>query len=62
MKYHKFRFGVIGNLKVLLCRTLGHRINENPKYFWCERCGLAYEECYYPKNYFRESGIIKGNE
>ncbi len=49
MKYHKFS----------LCKILGHRINENPAHHWCERCKLAYEECYYPKDYYKESGITK---
>jgi hypothetical protein len=59
MQYHKFRFGLKGNIKVFICRIFGHRINENPAYHWCERCGLAYEECYWPKDYFTESGLIK---
>lgn len=62
MKYHRFRFGIKGNIKVLICRTFGHRINENPANHWCERCGLAYEECYHHTDYYIESGIIKLNE
>ena len=58
MQYHSFRFGFVGNFKVLLCRIFGHRLNEDPSFSWCERCNLCYEECYYPKNYFEESGII----
>ena len=58
MQYHRYRFGFIGNIKVLLCKIFGHRLNEDPKYAWCERCNLAYSECYYPKNYAEESGII----
>ena len=53
MKYHKFRFRFKKNIKVLICRIFGHRINNNPEFEWCERCGLAYEECYYPKNYYK---------
>jgi hypothetical protein len=60
MIYHHFRFGWLpwkkhNNFKVLLCRIFGHRINENPAHPWCGRCDLAYEECYYPKNYWTES-------
>ena len=55
MKYHQFRFGFWGNLKVLMCRIVGHRINEDPSHHCCERCGLAYEECYFPKDYYQES-------
>lgn len=52
MIYHKFRFGLFGNFNVLLCRIFGHRINNHPKYETCERCGLAYSECYYPLDYY----------
>lgn len=52
MKYHKLRFGLKKNLKVLICRIFGHRLNENPENHWCERCGLAYEECYFPKKWY----------
>lgn len=31
----------------LTCKLFGHRINENPDYHWCERCGLAYSEIYF---------------
>jgi hypothetical protein len=48
LKHHKFRFGLIGNLKVLLCRIFGHRVSEDPIGFACERCNLAYEEIYSP--------------
>lgn len=58
MNYHRFRFGIRGNLKVLLCKVFGHRINENPAHPWCERCGLAYTECYHPVDYLTESGRI----
>jgi hypothetical protein len=64
MIYHRLRFGWNplkegNNFKVLLCRIFGHRLNEDPSYHWCGRCGLAYEECYFPKNYWEESGIVK---
>jgi hypothetical protein len=64
MIYHRFRFGWFpwkkrNNFKVLLCKIFGHRLNENPSHPWCERCGLAYEECYYPRDYYTESGICK---
>ena len=58
MIYHNYKFGLRGNVSVFLCKLFGHRLNEDPKYAWCERCGLCYEECYYPKNYAEESGII----
>lgn len=57
MKYHKFRFGLWKNLKVLLCKIVGHRINDDPSNHWCERCGLAYSECYFPIPYWSESKI-----
>jgi hypothetical protein len=53
MKYHKFRFGLKKNIKVLICRIFGHRINDEPGNEWCQRCGLAYEECYHPINYYK---------
>lgn len=59
MKYHKYRFGIWKNIKVWFCRTFGHQLNESPKNHWCERCGLAYEECYYPKDWWVESGIVQ---
>jgi len=59
MIYHRFRFGFKKNLKVLLCRIVGHRLNDDPKFQSCGRCGLAYEECYHPRDYFVESGIVK---
>lgn len=58
MKYHGLRFGIWKNVKVLFCRAFGHRINENPANHWCERCNLAYEECYYPLDWWVESGIV----
>ena len=51
VNHHKFRFGIKGNFKVLLCRIFGHKLNSEHEHHWCERCGLAYEEIYYPKNY-----------
>lgn len=53
MNYHKFRFGFIGNIMVLLCRLFGHRLNENPSYHWCERCKLDYSEIYYPIDFLQ---------
>lgn len=43
LKHHRFRFGLIGNQKVLLCRIFGHRVSDDPTGFACQRCGLAYE-------------------
>ncbi len=54
LKHHRFRFGLIGNLKVLLCRIFGHRVNNDPAGFTCQRCRLAYEEIYYPEDYWKE--------
>lgn len=48
LKHHRFRFGLIGNLKVLLCRIFGHRVSDDPTGFTCQRCRLAYEEIYSP--------------
>lgn len=59
MIYHRFRFGFKKNINVLLCRVVGHRLNDEPKFHSCGRCGLAYEECYHPRDYFVESGLIK---
>ncbi len=60
LMHHRFRFGIMKNLKVLTCRIFGHRINNKPSQHWCERCGLAYEEIYtnIGHGYFKESGII----
>lgn len=55
MIYHKFnlkRFGLIGNLKILLCKVFGHRVGKTPTVQCCARCGLAYEEIYFPEDYF----------
>lgn len=54
LKHHAFRFGLIGNLKVLLCRIFGHRVSDDPAGFTCQRCRLAYEEIYYPEDYWKE--------
>ena len=59
MIYHRYRFGIKGNFKVLLCRIFGHRLNENPAFHWCERCGLYYGECYHPENWVVETGLVK---
>lgn len=48
LKHHRFRFGLIGNLKVLICRIFGHRVSDDPTGFACQRCRLAYEEIYSP--------------
>ena len=58
--HHRFRFGIVGNLKVVNCRMFGHKINNNPAHPWCERCGMVYEEIYQNigEGYFLESGII----
>ena len=45
--YHRYRFGIIGNIKVWFCRAFGHQANNIRKHEWCERCGLAHEEIYY---------------
>ena len=59
MQYHRFRFGLKKNFSVLLCRIFGHRLNEKASYKWCNRCNLCYEECYYPEDYWVESGVVK---
>lgn len=50
LRHHRFRFGFLGNLKVLICRIFGHRINNDKNYHSCQRCRLAYEEIY--ENYY----------
>lgn len=45
--HHRYRFGLIGNLKVWFCRTFGHRVNNDVAYKCCERCGLFYGEIYH---------------
>ena len=47
--YHKYRFGLIGNFKVFICRKFGHRMNDNPEHEWCGRCGLCNTEIYHKK-------------
>jgi hypothetical protein len=60
MRHHKLRFGLKGNIKVIICRIFGHRINNDPRYHWCERCGLAYEECYEcGLDYWSLCGVVK---
>jgi hypothetical protein len=59
MIYHRFRFGWRQNLNVLICRIFGHKLNEDSSNSSCGRCGLAYEECYYPRDFYIEAGIIK---
>ena len=59
MQYHKLRFGFLGNLKVLTCRIFGHRLNNSPELLSCGRCGLLYEECYYPENYYVKAGFVQ---
>ena len=61
MQYHNYRFGFKGNIKVLVCKLLGHRLNDDASSAWCGRCNLAYSECYYPQNYAEASGIIDVN-
>lgn len=64
MVYHRFRLSYFGlkNIKNLLCRIFGHRLNENPAHHWCERCGLEYGECYKPLDYWTASGISQTEE
>jgi hypothetical protein len=53
VNHHKFdlhRFGIIGNLKILLCKLVGHRLNEIEDHSWCGRCGYCYEDIYYKNN------------
>ncbi len=57
MIYHKFRFGLICNFKVLLCRLFGHRINNDPSVHACQRCHLVYSECYYPDNWYDKTQL-----
>lgn len=44
--HHNYRFGLKNNFKVFICRLFGHRINDNKKFEWCNRCGLAYFDIY----------------
>lgn len=49
--HHKYRFGLIGNIKVWFCRTFGHELNKNVEHKWCERCGMFYGEIYHKQNW-----------
>jgi len=48
--FHRFSLQRITKLSFwkgqFLCRLFGHRVNQNGRYPWCGRCGLAYEEFY----------------
>lgn len=53
LKHHTFRFGLIGNLKVLLCRIFGHRVlideaGLSPAHQGdtCPSCGAPDEEAF----------------
>jgi len=53
VNHHKFdlhRFGIIGNMKIALCKLVGHRLNEIEDHPWCSRCGYCYEDIYYKIN------------
>jgi hypothetical protein len=60
LRQHKFnfkRFGLVGNIKIGMCKVFGHQIGNQPTTLWCQRCGLAYEEIYFTpnqKNYYEE--------
>lgn len=45
--HHHYRFGLLKNLKVFICRTLGHQMNDNMEYMWCQRCGMCSTEIYH---------------
>lgn len=45
--HHRYRFGVLKNIKVWFCRTFGHRVDNDVKGKCCERCGLYYGEIYH---------------
>lgn len=47
LMHHHFRFRFKQNLKVAVCRTFGHRLNNKVENKWCERCGLFYGEIYH---------------
>lgn len=53
MKYHNVEItNSLGrNLRIVICRVFGHRINKFPAHHWCDRCNMAYEECYHPLDY-----------
>jgi hypothetical protein len=44
--HHRYRFGLLRNLKVFICRTFGHQMNDNMEHEWCQRCGLCSTEIY----------------
>jgi len=44
---HHYRFGLLKNIKVWFCRTFGHKMNDEKKHQWCDRCGLASSEIYH---------------
>lgn len=54
MKYHKIKLDS-NFFNRLICKIFGHRLNEKPQHKWCERCGLAYSEAYYPDCYYTKS-------
>jgi|GEM_PF-5432901 len=64
MEYHSFKLsrGLRYNIRVFICKIFGHRINDDPSDYTCGRCKLSYEDCYYPKNYYIESGLIDINK
>lgn len=63
LNYHslwKWRTSPRKLFNAIMCRLVGHRLNNEPRHSWCGRCGLAYEEVYHipwttqaeqPKNY-----------
>lgn len=53
-RYHRFRFGLWRNIKVLVCRIFGHSVGVAPTDQCCGRCGLAYEEIYEGVDYYYE--------
>ena len=54
LMHHHYRFGFRKNFKVWICRVFGHRINNEVKDKWCERCGLFYGEIYYKQENWAE--------
>lgn len=46
-------------LRRLGCVLFGHKVNNNPSHKWCGRCVLAYEELYYPLDYFKANLHVK---
>lgn len=51
VRVHKFTWKRVMHLWFwkgqIFCRLFGHRVNANPSWHWCERCGLAYEEIHF---------------